>query len=127
MDIKNHKPTLEQLQEFTELEINIAVTEKVNRESYKEWAVTADETAVFHCGINGDQHHSVDIIDYCNNWSDMGALANKHGISAIYSSITEEWSAFYVDYSGDNTVNSAECYHKNELRAKAIVFLMMEI
>ena len=112
------------MQEFTELEINIAVTEKINRESYKEWAITADGTAVFHCGINGDQYHSVDIVDYCNNWANMGALANKYGISAIYSSITKEWTAFHED---DDSGLTTDIHDKNELRAKAIVFLMTGI
>ena len=117
------KPTLEQLQEFTDLEINIAVTEKL-KITHKVHDGQVFQ-AVKHDGVNVVSVMAT--VDYCNNWSDMGALANKHKINAIYSLTTKKWTAFFVDDDGDNSCNSFDFTHTNELRAKAIVFLLMDI
>ena len=113
------KPTLEQLQEFTGAELSKEVLIKLNPEN------KIDVGIGYHCGvlrIGADHNEWVEF--NINNWSDMGALANKHKISAIYSSTTKEWTAFYSDDDSDLTI---DIHDKNELRAKAIVFLLMDI
>ena len=101
------KPTLEQLQEFTDAELSEAIFIKVY-----------GKVKVLHAysSVAIDHIMSFDI----NNWSDMGALANKHKIGSVYSSISGNCCAFTID-------DEIECWHQNELRAKAIVFLLMDI
>jgi len=122
MDIKNNKPTVEQLQELTDAELSQAVLIKLHPKNKND--IKPDifgNGSVLRMGMC-DKWVSFDI----KNWPDMGLLANKYKIGAIYSAVTKGWAAFYVDYD-NNTVNRIDCYHENELRAKAIVFLMMEI
>ena len=102
------KPILEQLQEFTDSELS----QSVFRKMHPTGLIPQGEVPVDKNGLC--RHFDI------NNWSDMGALANKHKISAIYSSPTDQWAAFC---KGDDD----EYYHHNEPRAKAIVFLLMEI
>ena len=55
-----------------------------------------------------------------NNPADMWPIIVDNGISLLQQDNEEGWCAFRWD--DDN----AECWHKNPLRAAAIVFLMMK-
>ena len=107
------KPTLEQLQEFTENELSQAVFESL----YPHFDLVVTEKGVSYGVDERDQEIQFDI----NNWSDMGALANKHKIGSTYNSKYDIWRAT------TETGPMVFAEHKNELRAKAIVFLLMEI
>ncbi|MGB5990640.1 MAG: hypothetical protein WBG43_13000 [Marinifilaceae bacterium] len=118
MDIKNHKPTLEQLQEFTDAELSEAVLIKLHPKNKND--IKPD---VFGSGAKlsagmCDRWVTFDI----NNWSDMGALANKYSICGMAS--VDGWDAFHRNENGDFCFH---VWHQNELRAKATVFLMMDI
>ena len=110
MDIKNHKPTLEQLQEFTDAELS----QSVFRKMHPTGLIPQGEVPVDKNGLC--RHFDI------NNWSNMGALANKYKIGAIPT--FSGWNAFHSDNDGRFVF---DVHDKNELRAKAIVFLMMDI
>jgi hypothetical protein len=62
--------------------------------------------------------------DYCNNPSDMMPLVfeNKIDLVSCVSNGTEEWQAikFYITWKA-----AINIFHKNPLRAAAIVYLLM--
>ncbi len=58
-------------------------------------------------------------VDYCNNPADMWPIIVENKISLINHD-DEDWFAFQW------VSNDAECWHKNPLRAAAIVFLMIK-
>lgn len=114
---------------MSDFEINARITGIVEGEDFSQWAVTADETAFYHCGFDGSQHHSVDILDYCNNPSDMIPLVFENNISLIKDCDCEEYYARpdFCDINGDFSVNDGRfVMHENPLRAAAIVYLLMQ-
>jgi len=117
----------EQLEQLSDFMLNVAITEVLNNESYKEWAVTADKTAVYHCGFDGSQYHSVDIVDYCSSPSDMMPLVfeGKVTLSPIQP-YTEEHDPSLWCASCEVDSGAIECWHKNPLRAAAIAYLLMK-
>lgn len=118
------KYSKEQLEAMSDFEINCVVTSVVNNEDYSQWAISADESSFYQCGIDGDQFHAVDIYDYCKDVIDIMPLVFEAGISLISSG-----GGWYTAHSEDLDVAtlkcSHECYCSNPLRAAAIVYILV--
>ncbi len=90
-------------------DINKAVADKLG----VNWQVCAlDENEIYD--VNTD-----DIVDYCNDPSDMWPVIQNKGISIIFDGFSN-----YTAFARDWEIIDSD---KNPLRAAAIVFLKMEV
>lgn len=106
-------------EEKSDFEINIEVA-KANGLTVRSESMRDDGrilVVIKGIGLNETYHR---IPDYCNSPADMWPIIVDNGISLLQQDNEEGWCAFRWD--NDN----AEFWHKNPLRAAAIVFLMMK-
>lgn len=75
------------------------------------------------------------LVDYCNNWADVGPIVVKNGISLINHWDSEDEDLEATIWSATTNVDKTWCdsrskgfdsTHKNPLRAAMIVFLEMQ-
>ena len=84
------KYTQAELEGMSDLELNLIVAELQE----------SGEGSEFDKVINRELKRSVEHgrIDYCNNWSDCGALIDECGIGLYHPSFDrKEWSAYIID------------------------------
>ena len=112
------KHSKEQLEAMSDFEINCVVTSIADECDYSQWAVSEDGALFYHCGIDGSQYHSVDILDYCTSIEDMMPLVFEERINLLVTH--NGWVAF----SEHDTPLESE--HKNPLRAAAIVYILVK-
>jgi len=68
-------------------------------------------------------------LDFCNNWSDMGRLAVKSGISFINDNVFNGACTDYEKHrqaDNHNGSGNISAYNESTLRAAAIVWLLMQ-
>lgn len=113
------KYTIEELQGKSDHELNILVAEKEGLSvDYGYGFVDSEGKTVCF-----DLHNSKEVrINYCNSWADMGPIISANKISIAYRArgdrdLPPQAKRFGVD---DHSVVDS-----NELRAAAIVYLMM--
>lgn len=104
--------------DWSDFEINAAVT-CINF-GCEGWELNGVSKNFFHCGADGSGYYVQQVIDYCNNWADMGQLIVDNKISIVHTG--SYWQA--QSPLGEGVIcNRKE--NENPLRAAAIVFLMM--
>lgn len=125
-DEKPTKYTQAQLEAMSDLHLNIAVTSIENKEDYSQWAISADETQVYHCGVDGSQYHYVDILAYCNNPDDIMPLVFESRFDLGFHQ-EGEWCVSTVSHLHHNDcAYYFQCFNKNPLRAAAIVYILVK-
>jgi len=115
----------EQLEQLSDLEINQAVT--ATAYNLQGWGLSESGLCFYHCGLDGSDWVDFQIIDYCNNPSDMMPLVfeGKVTLSPIQP-YTEEHDPSLWCASCEVDSGAIECWHKNPLRAAAIAYLLMK-
>lgn len=103
-------------EEKTDLELS----EMVAAMNYSSYEVIDGKVIVGFKHDAGDNVISISGVFSINNPANMWPIIVENGISLLQQDNEEGWCAFRWD--NDN----AECWHKNPLRAAAIVFLMMK-
>lgn len=106
-------------EEMSDYELSCEIMDAIHGEQIKNWCLSDCEKYIYDCGPIGEDFHKIDMFDI-NNPADMWPIIFEHGISLLQQDNEDGWCAFRWD--DDN----AECWHKNPLRAAAIVFLMMK-
>lgn len=78
------------------------------------WCAPKDES-----GKQGDSWRQ---INCCHSWADMGPIIERERIDLCFSEIVNSAHTGDVGLEGEYEFS---CFHKNPLRAAAIVYLMM--
>lgn len=116
--------TNEEINALTDPQINVMVTQ-VDYDLEDGWCLSNDESVFYHCGIAGDQYHTVKVDDYCNDPAVMMPIVFEQKINLI-SSTGDLWGASWNDGGGKWSIDDYKHHHKNPLRAAAIVYLKMK-
>lgn len=115
--------TDEEINALTDQQINAMVT-AADYELNDEWCLSDDESVFYHCGIAGEQYHSVKVEDYCNDPTAMMLIVFENGIGLFPNRMglgeSDLWTAAYSIYKRNNYT------HTNPLRAAAIAYLKMK-
>jgi len=122
------KPTLEQINELSDYEINCAVAEKLGHVIYNKITRThfndhSNELLISPRGVEQVW------VDYCGTPNDYMPIAIKHGIDIIFSS--DGYDVQACGYS-DKDFSSSDCWSSTMPKAQTgravcIAFLLMEL
>ena len=119
----------EQLEKLSDLHINRMIVESFGHKL--DWDVKEHqdsglcETNYKDDAVYITERGYLEFLNYCNNPSDMMPLAFEAGIDLVspVSNASDDWQAGKFFLTWKSAIN---VYHKNPLRAAAIVWLLMQ-